>query len=215
MWSATDMAAAMTQFAIVAGLMTLVPGLDVTLVLRTALTQPKRVAFAAAFGIVVGLLLWAVAAAAGLSALLSASELAFNAMRIGGALYMMFLGAKFFVDSTRHEDVPADLVPITDSGFSSFRRGLMTNVLNPKIGVFYLAMLPPFIPSGTNTVVAALVLASIHVVECLAYFSAIILAAQFFRQQFGKPTMRALVDRLAGVLIIGFGLRLLASGSST
>lgn len=209
--SVTEMMNSMAQFAIVAGLMTLVPGIDFTFVLRTALTQTKRVAFAAALGISCGLILWAIAAAAGLSALLAASELAFTAMRIGGALYMVYLGVTFIRHA--HDGNFSSGSADSSSAVTSFRRGLLTNALNPKIGVFYLAILPPFLPSDTNTVLAALLLALVHVVEGLLYFALVIAAAGFFKRQLERPSLRATVDRFAGVLIIGFGARLLLSST--
>lgn len=207
-----DMVAAMAQFAIVAGLMTLVPGIDFTFVLRTALTHSKTVAFAAVLGISSGLILWAVAAAAGLTALLAASEMAFTALRFGGALYMIYLGAVFIIKSNDHR-MSGELAS-EGSVSTAFRRGLLTNLLNPKIGVFYLAVLPPFLPTDTNTVLAAFLLALVHVAEGLIYFTFVIAAASFFKRQLEKPHLRAFVDRFAGVLIIGFGVRLLASSSN-
>lgn len=207
------MTSALMQFAVVAGLMTLVPGLDFTMILRTALTQSKKVAFAAGAGICLGLFVWALAAAAGLSAVLAASETAFTALRLVGAGYMTYLGV-MFVWHSRHPSASTEsaVVPV-ESALTTFWRGVLTNILNPKIGVFYVAMLPPFIPADTNVVFAGLALGAVHVIESMLYFTAIIVAANFFKAQFSRPRFRAWLDRVAGVLIIGFGLRLLTASS--
>jgi threonine/homoserine/homoserine lactone efflux protein len=212
MWP-TDMLTSMLQFAVVAGVMTLVPGLDFTLILRTALTQTKRVSFAAGLGISLGLVAWALAAAAGLSALLAASDLAFTVMRFVGAAYMIYLGARFLWHSRNAEVAFSAHLSAAESGWTGFRRGVLTNVLNPKIGVFYIAILPPFIPADSNVISAALLLGSVHVIESMLYFTAIILAAGFFKAQFERPRLRAAIDRVAGILILGFGLKLLTAGT--
>ncbi|MEN9710911.1 MAG: hypothetical protein RL441_903 [Actinomycetota bacterium] len=207
------MTSALMQFAVVAGLMTLVPGLDFTMILRTALTQSKRVAFAAGAGICLGLFVWALAAAAGLSAVLAASESAFTALRLAGAAYMIYLGAMFIWHS-RHPQVATESDAVSaESAITTFWRGVLTNILNPKIGAFYIAMLPPFIPADTNVALAGLALGAVHVIESMLYFTAIILAANFFKSQFSRPRFRAWLDRVAGVLIIGFGVRLLTASS--
>ena len=210
-WSATDMLNSLAQFAVVAGLMVLVPGLDFTLVLRTALTQSKKVAFAASAGICLGLFLWAAAAAAGLSAVLAASETAFTTLRFIGAGYMIYLGARFLWHSHPREESHHSSPAAPESTLTTFGRGVLTNVLNPKAGVFYIAILPPFLPVDSNVLLSGLAFASVHVIESLLYFTAIILAADFFKEQFTKPRFRKWLDRIAGTLIIGFGLRLLTT----
>lgn len=203
------MTQAILEFAIVAGAMTLVPGLDFTFVLRTALTQHRVVAVAAALGIAAGLLLWALAAAIGLGALLATSTVLYSTLQVFGALYMLYLGFTFWRGSDPGEDV--DVRGVTgETALSVFRKGLLTNLLNPKIGVFYLAVLPPFIPSNSHHVAAAMTLASIHVVECLVFFAVTIAAAQAFKRQLERNVWRKRIDRISGALIIGFGIRVLS-----
>src|SRR4051794_13895811 len=91
-WSPVNIATAMLSFAAVAGLLTLIPGLDTALVLRAAITNGRRHAFATALGIVNGTLIWGAAAATGASILLIASHLAYTILRVAGTVYLLYLG---------------------------------------------------------------------------------------------------------------------------
>src|SRR5665647_3155590 len=137
---AVTLPAAVLSFAVVAGLLTVIPGLDTALVLRAAITQGRRQGFATALGINTGALVWGAGAAVGVSALLTASTIA--------------------------------AVPATAWG--SWRRGLLTNLLNPKIGAFYVAVLHQFIPTGTSHLAVGLLLALVHDVDGMLWFTAII-----------------------------------------
>ncbi|MGW9020739.1 LysE family translocator [Leucobacter chromiiresistens] len=145
---------ALLGFAAVAAVLTVIPGLDTTLVLRSALVSGRRQAAATAFGIASGALVWGAAAALGAAALLAASRVAYQIVAIGGAAYMAVLGIRMIVQSFRGahaaDPVAAGTVaagPVAASGGThSVRRayltGAWTNLLNPKIGVFYIATTP-------------------------------------------------------------------------
>ena len=206
------MLTAVLGFAVVAGLMTLVPGIDTALVLRTAITQGRRPAFAAAAGISAGVLAWGVAAALGVSALLAASQLAFDVLRWAGAAYIVWLGVTLIAGSLRGRKVDlADVVVPRDSSWTAFRRGLLTNLLNPKIGVFYVAVLPQFLPAGVPSALGGGALAMVHVIEGMAWFTLLILAAHLMRSWLGRPAVQAWIDRITGGVLIGFGIRLALS----
>lgn len=213
------MIAAVVGFAVVAGLMTLVPGLDTALVLRAAITQGRASAYATVAGISAGLLVWGVAAAVGVSALLAASQVAYNVLRVAGALYMVWLGA-MLIRSTFITKTSDDLAApcAVDSGpaapeslWSGFRRGFLTNLLNPKIGVFYVAVLPQFIPADAPQAVSGVLLAMVHVFEGLIWFSVLILATQLLRTWLDRPVVQAWIDRITGGVLIGFGVKLVLS----
>jgi threonine/homoserine/homoserine lactone efflux protein len=200
---------AIIGFAVVAGLMTLVPGIDTALVLRTAMTQGRGPAFAAAAGISTGVLAWGVAAALGVSALLAASQFAFDVLRWAGAAYIVWLGITLIVGSLRGKKVDlGSQVVSRDSAWTAFRRGLLTNLLNPKIGVFYVAVLPQFLPAGVPSALGGGALAMVHVIEGMAWFTLLILAAQLMRTWLGRPAVQAWIDRITGGVLIGFGLKL-------
>lgn len=206
------MTAALIGFAVVAGLMTLVPGIDTALVLRTAATQGRSRAFAAAAGISLGVLIWGVAAALGVSALLSASQVAFNVLRWAGAAYVVWLGITLIVKAGRGDPLAtqdADAAP--ESAWTGFRRGLLTNLLNPKIGVFYVAVLPQFVPDDVPAALAGGALALVHVAEGMAWFTVLILATHLLRRWLSRRSVQKWIDRITGGVLIGFGVKLALS----
>lgn len=203
------MLTAVIGFAIVAGLMTITPGLDTALVLRAAVTGGTRAGYATGAGICVGLLVWGVAAAVGVSALLTASQLANDILRYAGAAYMVYLGATFIWKRRRGQSqaASADIVGGETTMREHFRRGLLTNLLNPKIGVFYVAVLPQFLPHDTPGAISGLVLASVHVLESLLWFSLLILGSAVMRTQLQRPAVQIWTDRITGGVLIGFGVK--------
>jgi threonine/homoserine/homoserine lactone efflux protein len=199
-------ATALWSFALVAALLTIIPGLDTALVLRSSLTQTRRHAYATAFGICAGAFVWGAAAAIGAAALLAASEIAFAILKLAGAGYMVYLGVTMIIASFRARDeVGTQALPIAPRGYAAaFGKGFLTNLLNPKVGVFYIALIPQFIPEGALPLGMGLLLALVHIVESLLWFSAIIFAAQFARRWLVSRRVTRWVDRLTGGILIGF-----------
>ncbi|WP_216905463.1 LysE family translocator [Nocardia noduli] len=204
---------ALLSFAVVAGLLTLVPGLDTALVLRAAVSNSRRYAFATAVGIGSGTLIWGVAAAAGVSVLLTASELAYAVLRIAGAIYLVWMGIGMVRDGLRRRGViPGGVVDNSSRGlFGAWARGLGTNLLNPKVGVFYVAMLPQFLPDGVPPLLMGCALAVVHNVEGMVWFTAIITAAGLARTWLSRDTVRRAMDTVTGTVLVGFGLKLATS----
>ena len=201
--------AALLAFTATAALLTITPGLDTALVLRTAAAEGPRRAMLAAAGIALGCLTWALLVGAGLGALLAASQLAYEALRWAGALYLLALGVKLFGAPRRMLDlsVPAEGT-IAPARPNSLLRGFLTNILNPKIGVFYVSFLPQFIPPGSSVLGWSVLLASIHNVLGLAWFGALVAATRPLLGALRKPGVMTWLDRLTGMLFIGFGLKL-------
>jgi threonine/homoserine/homoserine lactone efflux protein len=214
----------MASFALVAGLVTIIPGLDTALVVRTTVTQGRRRGFAAAFGINTGVLIWGAAAAVGVSALLAASQLAYDVIRAAGAAYLVWLGTAMLLRTWRRRDAarPAPARPATtsapsptsrppDSVVRTWLRGATANLLNPKIGAFYLAMLPQFIPAHSSHLLMGLALAGIHDVEGLVWFTTLISAVHLARRFLDGNRVHKIMDRITGTVLIGFGLKLALS----
>lgn len=200
---------ALLGFAVVAALLTIIPGLDTALVLRSALTQSRRQAYATALGICSGSLVWGAAAAVGASAVLAASEVAFTVLKLVGAAYMVYLGVTMLVASFRRPVETADApAPPKRSLVSAFGRGALTNLLNPKVGVFYIALIPQFIPDGVMPLGMGILLALVHVVESLIWFSAIILATHLARRALSSPRTKRWIDSVTGGVLVVFGTAL-------
>ena len=128
-------------------ILTITPGVDTAMVLRAAGGQGPRAGAAAGLGVCAGLFVWGAAAAFGLGALLAASSAAFAALKWIGAAYLVFLGLQLMLRPRTQWS--AGLGGAGSLG-AAFRRGFLTNVLNPKVGVFYATFLPQFIPAGVN-----------------------------------------------------------------
>ncbi|MGW5106324.1 LysE family translocator [Nocardia sp. NPDC004123] len=200
------------SFAVVAGLLTLVPGLDTALVLRAAVSRGRRYAFASAVGIGCGTLVWGAAAAVGVSVLLTASELAYTVLRTAGAIYLVWMGIAMVRDGLRHPSTPEAAVDDSSrSTFGAWVRGLGTNLLNPKVGVFYAAMLPQFLPDGVPHLLMGCALAVVHNVEGMLWFTVIISAAGAAKTWLNRETVRRAMDTVTGAILVGFGLKLATS----
>lgn len=198
---------AVLSFAVLGALLTITPGLDTALVLRAAITMGRGPAFATALGINAGALAWGAAAAVGASALLAASTVGYTVLRVVGAAYMIYLGARMIWGASR--SVPEAEAPAVAATFwSTFGRGLLTNLLNPKVGAFYLAVLPQFVPPHADPLTTGLLLALVHDAEGLIWFTMIILGAQAARRFLARRAVRRTVDAGTGVVLLGFGVRL-------
>jgi threonine/homoserine/homoserine lactone efflux protein len=166
---------ALLGFALVAGLLTIVPGLDTALVLRSVVTRGRAHAVATAAGIQVGVLVWGMAAAAGASALLAVSQVAFDVVRLAGAGYLAVLGVTLVVQAVRRRVGEVVPPPASRGGLArSVAMGAATNLLNPKVGVFYLATIPQFLPAGASPLAMGLLLAGVHVLLGCGWFAALI-----------------------------------------
>jgi threonine/homoserine/homoserine lactone efflux protein len=203
--------AALVAFALAAGLLTITPGLDTALVLRTAAIEGPRRAALAALGISSGLLVWALIAAFGLGALLAASELAYEILRWVGAAYLCWLGLGMLF-RPRQDLAAADEAAGRVGGARRnwYLRGLACNLLNPKVGVFYVTFLPQFVPGGVNVTLFILLLTAIHLLEGGLWLTLIIAATRPLSRILRRPAFIRGLDRLTGAVLIGFGVKLAA-----
>ena len=193
--------AAVLAFVPVAALLTITPGTDTMLVLRTAGLGDLRAAWLAALGIALGCLVWGGAVAFGLGALLVASPVAFAWLRIAGAAYLAWIGIGLIVRARKVAQ------PGAGASRAAFRRGLLTNLLNPKVGVFYLTLLPQFLPPGAQAG-AGLMLAGVHVLLTLVWFAVLIGFARGLVPVLANPAFARWIDRVCGLVFIGFGAKL-------
>lgn len=201
------------EFTILAGLLVLVPGLDTALIIRATLRASTKAAFATGLGISSGLFIWALLVTAGLTQLLTTYPTLNTVLEFIGAGYMGWLGIKLLKSSfgSSPGNVEEAEIPTATSNWSYFRVGLMTNLLNPKAAAFYIAVLPPFIPSTMSLIAGGLTLAAIHAVETMLWFVVLILAGAAIRPWLAKPQTSRWIDRITGVALIGFGLRILVT----
>ncbi|WP_299010466.1 LysE family translocator [uncultured Caulobacter sp.] len=198
---------ALVAFSLAAGLLTLTPGLDTALVIRTAAAEGPRRATGAAIGIGLGCLIWGAAASFGVGALLTASEMAYTVLKWVGALFLAWTGIKMIL-KPRDQFEPGEMRPVDAGPIAALRRGLLTNLLNPKVGVFYVSFLPQFMPAGVDPARFGLLLTTIHVVEGLLWFAALIAATVPITGLLRAPVVVRWLDRITGCVFVAFGLRL-------
>ncbi|PRY42508.1 LysE family translocator [Umezawaea tangerina] len=206
--------AALLAFTATAVLLTVTPGLDTMMLLRMVLGGGRRAGVFGGLGTTLGCLVWGAASIAGLTALLVASRFAYDVLRWAGALYLLWLGGSALWRSWRGragEDRAATR-PTTPP--RALRIGFTTNVLNPKIGVFYLSLLPQFLPTDSGSTGWAVLLVGIHVgvgqiwqlvVVGLAGRAAVVLT---------RPGVRLWTERLTASVLIGFGVKVAFAGSA-
>ena len=197
----------LVEFTVAAGLLTLVPGLDTALVLRTSAAEGPGRGMLAGFGICSGLLIWGAASAIGIGALLAASTAAYDVLRFAGAAYLVYLGAVMIWKSGR----PAATGRGQEIRGASnwYARGLMTNLLNPKVAAFYAAFLPQFLPEGVPAIGFSVLLASIHAAEGILWFLVLTQATRLASGWLRNSALVTAIDRITGAALIGFGAKLL------
>jgi threonine/homoserine/homoserine lactone efflux protein len=196
-------------FLLAAGLLTITPGVDTAMVLRTSTSGGPRDGAAASVGICLGLLVWGMSSAFGLTALLAASELAFDIVKWTGAAYLVYLGVRLLTRPRTSLTVDASLDrSATRRNTGAFYKGFLSNILNPKVGVFYVTFLPQFIPHGINVAGFSLLLASIHVLITMIWFALLIALTVPLGRFLTKPRVVRNLDRLTGCVFVGFGLKL-------
>ncbi|WP_409260453.1 LysE family translocator [Pseudomonas putida] len=192
-------------FTLAATLLTLTPGLDTALILRTATVEGRKQGMRAALGINAGCLLWGAAVAFGLGALIAVSELAYNILKYCGAAYLAWLGVNMLLRPRR------SLAPAGEEGQRTanwFLKGMLGNLLNPKVGIFYVSFLPQFIPQGQPLVAWTFGLVSIHVVLGLLWALALIGATRPLAGLLRRGKVIQWMDRATGLVFVLFAARL-------
>jgi RhtB (resistance to homoserine/threonine) family protein len=196
-------------FVGVVALLTITPGADMAMVARSVFTGGRRDAFATTLGISAGCLVWAFASAVGVAALLAASRTAYDALRLVGAAYLVWLGVQSLLAARRGAAEPE---PVANAGERrpSLRQGLLTNLFNPKIAVFYSTFLPQFIAPGDPVVALSLALAGVHIALGVAWLSLYAWLLHRAVAAFKGSRLRRALDAVTGTVLVGLGLRLAA-----
>lgn len=196
-------------------LLTITPGADTALILRSAIGGHRKGFILTTTGICTGLLAHATLSALGLSAILQKSAELYSTVKWIGAAYLIYLGARGLFDAffakTAKNSGEAPSLPRDASGFANFRTGLLTNILNPKVAVFYLTFLPQFVDIGGNVFLQSIGLASIHVAFSFAWLFLIGFFVSSFKTVLTKDSVKRKIEAVTGLALLGFGLRLAIS----
>jgi len=200
----------LTAFLGVAALVIVTPGPDTALVTKNGLMYGRRASLATAFGVVTGLLVWTLAAALGVAAIVHASATAFTVMKLAGAAYLIWLGIQALRAAGHGSSAAAGVASAgrTLAGRRGFRQGLINDLANPKIAAFFTSLLPQFIDGGHSVLVPLLLLGAIFAALTLTWLIAFALMASKAGGLLTRPRVKAGLDRLTGIVLIGLGLRL-------
>ena len=195
-------------FAGLALVVIVVPGPDMALVLRNGLGHGRRAAVETALGINAGLLVWALAAALGIAALLHASAFAFTALKLAGAAYLVLLGVRALIEAWRGTAAPPAPGHRSRRVRSPFRQGLLSNVLNPKIALVFTTLIPQFVEPGDPAVLRTILLAGIFIAMGLAWLTSYALLVARAGDILRRPVVRRAVNTVVGTVLTAFGIRL-------
>lgn len=192
-------------FTVAAILIVLLPGPDTLVVLRNILFGGRRQGALTALGNLCGLALWVCVATFGLAAALRASEVGYDVLRIAGAIYLTWLG----IGALRARAAGLSVTPgrrgLLGNGFVA---GILTNLLNPKVGVFFVSFLPGFIPAHHPIAGASLLLGTIFLALTALYWLLLLVLAGKVTAVMNRPTVRRRLNTVTGLVLVGFGLRL-------
>jgi threonine/homoserine/homoserine lactone efflux protein len=192
-------------------LLNLTPGQDTLYIVGRAMSQGRAVGVASALGVGAGCLVHTVATALGVSAVLAASSSAFTVLKLAGAAYLIYLGVGLLLTRRSAHDDVSTAEPV--SKWTAFKQGVITNVTNPKVALFFLAFLPQFIDTDSPAKIAALlVLGLTFVATGTLWCLAVAVAAAAASKALLPPARTGLwLTRAVGALFIGLGARLVAS----
>ena len=202
----------LTQFLAAAGVLavlTAVPGPDMAVVTKRAVGSGWRDGLKTVGGITTGLLAWGGLTVIGLAAVLAASATAYAVVKLAGAGYLIFLGIQALLRSRRGSAAQPTTGAVPAG--NAWRTGLVSNLLNPKIAVFYTGLLPTLAPSGLSPQVGMTALVLVHAGLTLVWLGGYVLLLSKARGFFDRPAVRRATDRITGALLIGFGLKVATS----
>jgi threonine/homoserine/homoserine lactone efflux protein len=199
-------------FLSITAVLTITPGADTALVTRNTIARGRLAAFFTTLGICLGCLTHATLSALGLAAVLNRSEVWFNTVKLAGAIYLIYIGATSLWSAIRHRQHQAELAQpppeITGQRLRSFTEGLFSNLLNPKVMLFYFTFLPQFIAPGEPLLKKSLLLALIHVAMGLVWLTVFASLLHTMRGIFSRSAIRRRLEAVTGGLLIAFGLKL-------
>jgi threonine/homoserine/homoserine lactone efflux protein len=196
-------------FALVWLPIAMVPGPSTAVVIRQTLRSGRRSAFAATMANQVGLLFWALVATFGLSSLVAASQVAYDAIRVAGAVVLVVFGLQSLLRA-RAQPHDAGPTPTPESGWKGFRVGLVTVLANPKAAAFVFALLPQFVPRGAPVLPSLLALSLVLVVVDTSWYVLLAWMVNLARRTLTRPKVRRRLEQVSGLVMVGFGIRLAA-----
>jgi threonine/homoserine/homoserine lactone efflux protein len=199
---------ALLAFVGISAVVICTPGPDTALLVRNTLSGGRPSGVATAGGVTLGIVVWVLAASAGVVALLRASEPVFQALKLAGAAYLAYLGLVSLLAAiarrphVRQVHEPAPLRPSR-----AFRQGLLSNLGNPKIAVFFASLLPQFVPDGSGAFAASLALGLLFAAMGLAWLAMYAVVVAKLGDVLSGP-VRRILDAVTGAILVALGVRI-------
>jgi threonine/homoserine/homoserine lactone efflux protein len=189
-------------------LLTITPGVDTALIIQSSLGKTASAAAYAAVGILAGCAAWGLVVAGGLGAVVASSGAVYAALKTIGAGYLVWLGI-----TALRRTVPPTVTPASPrrESIAWVKKGFIANILNPKVGLFYLSLLPQFIPAGASVGRYALLLVAIHILLSAVWFWVVRMLVRRARKNLANNRLLLWGEKITGLLFIGFGLKLVIS----
>jgi threonine/homoserine/homoserine lactone efflux protein len=201
----------LVPFLLVVAVLTITPGPDMALVLRNGVRGGSATAWRTGIGCCVGIAVHAALALVGLSAILVASATAFTIVKVAGAAYLVYLGAKALLHSfpsSKEADTDMSVEPTAPaSQRQAFRQGLMSNLLNPKIALLFLTLIPQFVAPGEPKLATTTALAGVFLATAVVWWRVFSLGIGLFGRLLSRESVGRTLDRVTGTVLIGLGLR--------
>ncbi|MFJ8235407.1 LysE family translocator [Ureibacillus sp. NPDC094379] len=197
-------------FAITSFLLIIVPGPDTAVTTRNTLVYGKEAGVQTVLGTCLAITIHTTAAALGLSAIIMKSAIVFSVFKYIGAAYLIYMGVKAFKSLRDHKIQPNDTVKqiLPHNHRSLIGQGFYTNILNPKVAVFFLTFFPQFITSDTNVFVSFFTLGLLYIVIKFTWFVTYIYVIDFVRNWMQRPRVQAAMDAVTGIIFVAFGIKL-------
>ena len=207
--------ASVAAFLAVSAVVICTPGQDTALTIRNTIAGGRAAGIGTAAGVALGQAVWTVAASAGVVALLTASEPAFRALKLAGAAYLVFLGAQSLFGALRRRTAPVPNAPPREAlaPARALRQGVLSNLGNPKMAVFFASLLPQFAPGGSDAFLVLLGLGLLFCSLTLGWLTLYAVAVSKARR-FLAGRARRVLDAATGLVLVAFGARLAAESRS-
>ena len=192
-------------------LLTLTPGADTMLVLRNVFSSGKRIGIVTTLGICTGLLIYAVLSSFGISLIFTKSLLLYNLLKVAGAIYLMYLGFQSVAPILK-DKITQNKLSISKENLNikqAFFQGFISNILNPKITVFYLTFLPQFISPQENIILKSFFLTGIHIIMTITWLSFLSIFIGSIRKLYTSPKLKYSLEAISGMVMIIFAVLLL------
>ncbi|MGN7178252.1 LysE family translocator [Cytobacillus firmus] len=184
------------------------PGIDTALITKRTISDGRTEGYKMGLGITAGSLVHTFAAAFGLSAVLMQSAAAFKVIKYAGAVYLIYLGLSSFISLKKKKNSEIETEVKSDMKKSAFKQGLLSNVLNPKVAMFFLTFLPQFVKAGENAQQQLIIMGIIYTLMSISWFFLYVFFINYLREWLMSPKVQRVMDKATGVVLIGFGLKL-------